>query len=727
MRRLRLTGIQQMDNLSNDELLDFMMMPNFRILGSMSHQRLISFINDLRVKNFLFENITYYSSTSALSKLLRRLSNEEFNHFIDSESLNIINNSPRKFVLIQTIFLNDNPAIAESLKDSALASYILDNFHIYSSFIEQMNEEKAISLFQNIMQKHPEKVGYIVHLNTRNQLAVIKYMGIYNFYHICENENIFLYLANEVISTLICKEPFYQYFADLPTNKIIELINRGLILPAVFSSNKEFIKKVATLKDPNEYRLLDCSIMNYAYNNFRRSRLLHLEQCITYLEENGRTYNESDILPYYLIEPTLSAEIYDHLFYDDYLEAAREKYYDEQVSLISNCFGLLKEYYDYYMNPNSDVQAIDSNVNFQSSMHMWQTSGGSKEELYQILLKASTKRFEEILIDRYYKDVAYNFLANLSNALAFLKKASQSDLKLNDVEYASLKERLQRYETILNFPNLSLEEQLAFYYSFDPSINYAYLFYEDYRVAKDTSYEDMNREVFKPSHTSNLYNEELSQKLGIDVYELKGEPFYAFIHLTSIKRSEASRDSGLWQDRISIFLEDPLSDIEFPIGSSISLASDRKLEALRSVNEYVTFGYNHLEPSRIAHVYHADSYSSFRRSGVGMCKICDIETAEDLTSKTRRYSEILYQEVSNIVLDPDVLARYSKFKPNYLYCYDEITIWDMSVAQRLGIPILLVHTNCYYQEIDDYIDYNRDNEYITSLDQAMKIKSYQRK
>ena len=57
MRRLRLTGIQQMDNLSNDELLDFMMMPNFRILGSMSHQRLISFINDLRVKNFLFENI----------------------------------------------------------------------------------------------------------------------------------------------------------------------------------------------------------------------------------------------------------------------------------------------------------------------------------------------------------------------------------------------------------------------------------------------------------------------------------------------------------------------------------------------------------------------------------------------------------------------------------------------------------------------------------------------
>ena len=52
----------------------------------------------------------------------------------------------------------------------------------------------------------------------------------------------------------------------------------------------------------------------------------------------------------------------------------------------------------------------------------------TKEELYEILYNLTTKKFLEILVDRFYKDITYNFLENLNSMLSFFKTTSVSQL-----------------------------------------------------------------------------------------------------------------------------------------------------------------------------------------------------------------------------------------------------------------------------------------------------------
>lgn len=684
---------------------------------------LLEFI-DIKEK-ILSLNAKYLNVNSLFIDFINKLNEELFNIFISEDIIPLIERSSKKFIIIQALFSINNEGLLKCLETSIITKYLVDHFDTFNPVIDNLSEEIVIIIFHYILKNDITKIDNITQLSAQNQLAIIRDIGVCQFYKLINNKNIFENLDENVITLLIEDNPFFSYFANLPRDKMISLLEQNIILPRIFSTNRHFIEKISSIKDPNQYRLLINHLNEVSYNNYYRRKWLFADRCIKYFEENKMEYNEREIKNYFIKDNYLPTHIYKELYDSSILEMAKEKKYDEQVSLISKSQNLLPEYYQFYLNYNNcDINTIDQNIYLKKQINQWSLTNGDITDLYYLLYEATTRRFQEILIDRYYKDIAYNFLVNLDSLINFM--TSNWDLVKGAVEdIDSLKQRMEHYQKILAFPSMSRQEQLNLYYSFNPKVDYALEFYEDFALAKNLAYEDMNNAVFTPTKNERLVNNEISQQLNVNIYELKGEPFYAYIHVSLIKRSEARTKNNLWDNRIRSFLNDPISNIQFTTGSSLSLMSHLKLEALRSVEDYVTFGYSYLEPSRIAHVYHADSYSAYYHRGVGMNKKNELYTAKQLTDKTRRYSEILYQEVNNSVLDLSFRKNYAEFLPTYLICFNEVKEWDVLIAKRMNLPILLIHTDCYSCELDDYNDYNDDNEYITSLSETKKIMTYQ--
>ncbi len=685
---------------------------------------LIWLISNKKFKQALFSRFSFHGYNSVFNFILTLLTEEEFYIFIDKYTLDLIDHLNEKVTAIHSILLNQNPVIDQILKHSPFADYVVSSFSDFSCFIEDLPDSRAISLFENIMHNNPEKITLLTQLSPKNQYAVIKSMGVYHFYDVNLVYPIFEYLDNEVITLLISEKPFDDYFVNLSIDQIMSFIHSGLVLPYAFSFKENFIKKINTIYDPNVYRILQQKIINTSYDNFRRMRSKHLSLCLQYFEEQHIKYDDIDLNPYYGSSTILPSSVYDDIYDDEKLELAREQFYDRQVDQIMRCNGLLPEYESIYITGNINIADIDKNYYLKTQLEQWFKCNQDKQVLYSILSRATTKRLQEILIDRFFKDIPYNFLINLNNVIRFFSNIDWNLLHMNDEELKNLSDRLRRYRKIINFNDLSRTEQISFYHEFDRHTDYQAMFYDDFNLARRTAYEDMNNKVFNPKTHNSLLNHQLSKQYGIDIYELKGEPFYGYIHVSKIRRSEEL--NGTDHDRVSLFLNEPLEDIENPIGSSISLIGYLKLNTVRKVKDYTAFGYSYLIPERIAHVYHADSYSSFRRTGTGTRKINEIYTAYDLLKKTRRYSEILYQEVNNSLLDEDVLKNYDPLRPSYLYCYDEVTSIDVAIASQRKLSILLVHTDCYEQELEHYNDYNYDNEYITTLGEIYKIKTYRK-
>ena len=54
-------------------------------------------------------------------------------------------------------------------------------------------------------------------------------------------------------------------------------------------------------------------------------------------------------------------------------------------------------------------------------------------------------------------------------------------------------------------------------------------------------------------------------------------------------------------------------------------------------------------------------------------------------------------------------------------------MWDINIAKRMGIDILVVYTDNYLCQIGNYSHYDFDDEYMMRLSQTQKICTYQKK
>lgn len=718
--------LNNLDGESLYELFQMISIENIVLLDDKHLFKLIKY-SDIKFKTLDLAS-KYLDGVTAFNYLLANMSGETFLEYLDQNLLEQVINSDKKISIIKAILFSNNSNIISVLNESILMKYLVDNFLNFHRLMGLLPDEVIISMFQYIEKKRPDRFNLIIELEAKNQLTVIKYLGIYKFYLITIKENLFIYLDNQIITLLIEKDPFYTYFLELSIDVIISLLKQGVILPNTFSRNKLFIKKMMSISNPNIYRFIINRIMDTSYGNYQRHNWRRFNNCLEYFKENNRSFKLEDLGKVEIISDILPPRFFTNLFTDEYLEKEREIYYDNQVNLISSCNNLLPEFYDFYQN------SCEENLNFLDEAYinekclrdwLWKQNK-TDQELYGILYNFTTKKLLEILIDRFYKDITYNFLENLNSVISFFKTIELSQLDLTQEELILLQCRLTRYEKLSNFYNLSRNEQLMLYDSFNKTKSYTSEFYDDFNLAKDFAYKKYNEVVFDLSRDMHLLNDELSCQLNIPIYELKGEDYYIYSHVTSVKRND-NTNIGPWESTMNEYLNNPFIDEYKKSGLSISLSSSIKKESFRPISEYVSFGFCNLLPHRIAHVYHTDSYSAYYNRGIGMDKINEIYLPEVLIQKTCKYNEILYQEISEILLDGDVRKTYKELVPDYLLCYDKIEPRDLNLAKRMNIPILVIYTQ--YYSIDEKMHTSRDhnNEYLTTISDMLAIKTYCKK
>lgn len=718
--------LNNLDAESLYELFKFISIDNIVLLDNTHLYQLIKHW-DIKVKTIELAS-KYLDVITAFNHFISNMSGETFLKYLDQYMLEQIVKSDKKISIIKALLFSGNPNIINNLNESPLMQYLVDNFLTFYRLLGPLPDDIVVVLFQYIEHKRPDKLNLIVELYEKNQFTAIKYLGRYKFYNVILKNDLFKYLDNQIITLLIEQEPFYTYFAELPIEVIVSLIKNGVILPANLSRNRVFIEKMMTIKEPNIYRFIINRIIDNSYNNYQRYKWRRLNNCLEYLKENNRLFKMEDLNNVKISCDILPLRFFYELFTDEYIEKEREIYYDYQVGLINSCKCLLPEFYDFYRNPCMEQLKYLAEFDLkQKYLSNWLVNKEhNAKDLYQILYDLSTKKLLEILIDRFYKDIAYNFLINLNSIINFFRTIDLSQLSISKEELVLLSNRLERYEKISQFYELTRDEQLNLYNSFDKAKSYTAEFYDDFNMAKEFAYKKYNEVVFDKVRDIHLLNADLSNQLGIPIYELKGDDYFIYSHVTSIKRDESIlRES--WESTMNEYLDNPFVDEYKKSGLSVSLSSSIKKESFRPVSEYVSFGFCHLLPNRIAHVYHTDSYSAYYNHGIGMDKINEIFLPKDLIVKTCKYNEILYQEISEIILDSDVRTKYEELMPDYLLCYDKIESSDLRLAKKMNLPILVIYTKYYSPDSSLDVRCDRNSEYLTMLSDILKVKTYRKK
>jgi len=356
----------------------------------------------------------------------------------------------------------------------------------------------------------------------------------------------------------------------------------------------------------------------------------------------------------------------------DAVENSRKRKYDDVFASVTST-GLLKEYDIIYEDIVTGREIKTDDIDLVMGLY------GSHDEIFKFLYDESSVKLKEILIDRYFEEVPHNFIINLEMMLNFI---SSTNCNIIDVD------RIEMYKNIYNFDNLSICEKIKLYNDMNNGIDYVSLFYDDYRKCKETAYSMYNDSVIKPE---TMIKSGLSSMYGVDVYELNGENFAAFVHQTKVDRRTGN--SNVWKE---------MDNRDFSV-KSFSMIDQNHFDTIYGYDSYITLGFSHLDIDRIIHVYHSDSFTDVNR---GSDRVNEIFGTDDLMDNTRGYNEIFYLKNGLNIRNGN--GNHTKLMPSYVMTYDYITELEVEIAKKYGIPVVLLHTNKYENIVNSSIDYNSD-------------------
>lgn len=250
-------------------------------------------------------------------------------------------------------------------------------------------------------------------------------------------------------------------------------------------------------------------------------------------------------------------------------------------------------------------------------------------------------------------------------------------------------ERLDFYENFINLKEQTNEERLEFFNTFK-GLNMIEQFYDDIRILKDESYKSLVDSCTQFTKVSPLYNKELSQRYGCDIYYLDGEEFYGFVRSdVRINKYDISHESGSPQ---LVKCPQPTPEQIARLGSSFTYIGKDDIQTFQNPNEKLTMLYRGIRPETIGHVYHNDSwtnpnyyhYSDYQN---------ELHTPDSLLQESIKYPEILITDLKGI-------------EPIALVCLDAVTEWDIEFSKKNNLPIVLINSLKYERkyEQEDYFE-----------------------
>lgn len=494
-----------------------------------------------------------------------------------------------------------------------------------------------------------------------------------------------------IIMDYLIKNNSEEYFSFFNENIKVELLKDKTILKKILNSSK--LKNIIKSSTNNVFEILaqyekaQNIILNYDFYtilSFVTNKIYFPANITSNKKFQETILNIEDITTYRFfmdqLEQNNSLAAYE-------IDKIKEKIYDKEVEKYSDGLFLItkkivnlydkKENYSLLLTDDMKKYIIKEMINNSKNMH-------------DVFYKYDTLKMRNILIDRYFKDIPLNFLKNLNVMIQYNDSLNNKILD---------EKRTNIYKKILNFENLNYDERKELYYACAKYENLAELFYDDYRKCRDNTYNNLIDLAINPKKMYNLLSIEKTKKYGVPIYELNGENFYAFVHITGPYKYNPNFYVEAWKEG----LYDSVS-LSFIGNNNITTFGDPK--------ESIAFGFSKLDYKRIIHLRNSDSFSNY--NSMDDCfsdYIQKMYTPANLIKETRGYNEIVYQEKSrNIKLDTIV--------PDYVMCYDEVTDIDINVAKYYNLPIVLINTK-KYKFNNKTIDVSESEKYINGDDYYM--------
>lgn len=571
-------------------------------------------LKDEKIRNQLMDDKYHYTFVWLVQIL------DDYSYIADDDMVNKIINNNRctdKLNAIMTSGKDNSPYI----KNEKILKKIFENG--LQTFLSSLNYDSSILVINYMIKNNLES-------NFRNFTPEIKYKLL------C-NENIKEELLNSKELKNILKELDQKNFDILIKNEKC----KNIILNSDINYIDNFIS--ANISFPPEL-----------YNDYRFKKIfLDINDISTYRKKidkleinNGMIADEIDKKRFKNYDAIIDDYIdgYSHLSRQIISNMEKNKNYDTLINDQIKQFINKKEIEYLKQNPSSNIFSTNNENNL-------------KKYLYEY----DKNNFKEILIDRFFKDIPYNFLKNLKVMMDYNKT----------INTTILNERKSIYEKILNFDNLSFPEIKKLYEECKKISNLSELFYEDYRNMKNNSYTNLISSAINPNNLS----QKKSNEYGIPIYELNGEKFFAFVHVTSASREDVY-NPNIWVENNKE-------------GLSLSYIGSDNIVTFSDPFENIVFGFSNLDYNRIVHLRNDDSFSSYNSNYNDASRyVQKMYTPQNLIDNTNRYNEIVYQEKNkNIPLE--------KVKPDYIVCYDDIKEGDLKVAMNYNLPIVLVDTKKY--------------------------------
>lgn len=280
----------------------------------------------------------------------------------------------------------------------------------------------------------------------------------------------------------------------------------------------------------------------------------------------------------------------------------------------------------------------------------------SKTNLEAYFKNKTKEKLIEMVIDYLFKDNWYNVLLNIKELLRYQNQ-----------ENTITEEQKYFYEQILNLKNIENEEIINIFNTYK-SKNISLMFYQDIRKSKDRSYKKLKENLLKVDKETHLKGEKFTMLIR------GGE---RFSNLPNIERS------------------------------CYSIIDEDNMELKNGYSFY--YGYDNIDDKNIIHNYENDSFSSSTKEPTNL--INRIMSPKEIT-QIKGYSEI---QIMNKKEDERYIMPY----PSYLLVFDEIKEEEKQEAERLNIPIVVIHKSFYEKK-------NLEESHIfkTSIEDGFKYIKY---
>lgn len=597
-------------------------------LNNMDVANLKQILSDYRIKSKIINSPTRHD----FIWLAQDNNNKILPLLLDDLGIEILSETSDLIDKLNGILTSGNEYVNILFENPNFLKLLVSNINDLEYYLYGIDENASKKLLDFIPNNTDIQLKIIRQLSDDTQLNLVKIYDI--------NVEILMEcltsLSAKAVEYLLKTDLRITSLNDLPFLDLYELF-KNVHIPGALLNEDKFIDKIVGIYDPKDYRfLIDALGISNDVEFIEKKRKEHYEKEI-------KSYNpENEMLSrFYKIYLDLSCiECKEDLSY-----ARIKEILDENLG----CFGsegltarLLKQIYE----------SIENN-----------------ERLKAVFKEESNFAITNMIIDYHYEDICYNFLLDLKQLYKFQMTEGKT---LNDSD-------LEIYGKVLNLDNLSYSEKIELFEELKKT-NQVEKYYDDFRTAKNKSLSMMKGQMLNFDNIGEYKDKTLSEKYGVDIYVLDGEPFYAFVKSLDVGKEQ------LLPEQLSTYVD----------GSSYSLDASSKLNTFNNPKEYYNILFGDFNIDQVVHTYPVDSFSKYSRdyNFKATKRVNELYTPDGFVNKSNSYNEIIYSQKNDKRTD-ELNGKLDKPKMLSLYCYDQICENDIESAKKLGIGITLIKTSNY--------------------------------